>query len=219
MATVVACQANHIAVAPFAQTYAYSATPYYSNGYAFSNQYLAQPVVSAPFRAAPLVKEATLVRNSPLIQAVPVSRSQAVPVFQAAPLAQAGPVNRIAPIIQAAPAIQAAPVVPAAPVIQAVPIAQAAKLEEFESYPQYSYAYNVEDSLTGDSKTQEETREGDVVKGSYSLIEPDGSRRIVKYYADPVNGFNAIVEKDVPVAALIASTAASKQIVAAPLVV
>lgn len=31
--------------------------------------------------------------------------------------------------------------------------------------------------------------------GSYSLIEPDGSLRTVIYTADPLNGFNAIVEK------------------------
>lgn len=58
----------------------------------------------------------------------------------------------------------------------------------------------MQDSLTGDSKTQEETRDGDIVKGSYSLIEPDGSRRTVNYYSDPVNGFNAVVQKDLPVA-------------------
>lgn len=59
----------------------------------------------------------------------------------------------------------------------------------------------VQDSLTGDSKAQEETREGDVVRGSYSLIEPDGVRRTVNYYADPLNGFNAVVQRDLPVAA------------------
>lgn len=31
--------------------------------------------------------------------------------------------------------------------------------------------------------------------GSYSLVEPDGSLRTVIYTADPVNGFNAVVEK------------------------
>lgn len=33
------------------------------------------------------------------------------------------------------------------------------------------------------------------------MIEPDGSRRTVKYYSDPINGFNAVVEKDIPVVA------------------
>lgn len=58
-----------------------------------------------------------------------------------------------------------------------------------------------QDSLTGDSKAQEESREGDVVRGRYSLIEPDGVRRTVNYYADPLNGFNAVVQRDLPVAA------------------
>lgn len=33
------------------------------------------------------------------------------------------------------------------------------------------------------------------MKGEYSLVEPDGSVRTVHYTADPVNGFNALVEK------------------------
>jgi hypothetical protein len=64
---------------------------------------------------------------------------------------------------------------------------------------QYSYAYDVQDALTGDSKSQHESRSGDVVQGSYSLVEPDGTRRTVDYTADPVNGFNAVVHKE-PVA-------------------
>lgn len=46
-----------------------------------------------------------------------------------------------------------------------------------QSYPSYSYNYAVSDDLTGDMKSQQETREGDVVKGQYSLVEPDGSVR------------------------------------------
>lgn len=49
--------------------------------------------------------------------------------------------------------------------------------------------------MTGDKKTQHEVRDGDVVKGSYSLVEPDGSVRVVDYAADDVNGFNAVVKK------------------------
>lgn len=36
--------------------------------------------------------------------------------------------------------------------------------------------------------SQQESRSGDVVQGSYSLVEPDGTRRIVEYTADPVQG-------------------------------
>lgn len=50
--------------------------------------------------------------------------------------------------------------------------------------------------MTGDNKSQQESRNGDVVTGSYSLVEPDGTRRIVEYTADPVNGFNAVVHKE-----------------------
>lgn len=34
------------------------------------------------------------------------------------------------------------------------------------------------------------------MQGSYSLVEPDGTRRTVEYTADPVNGFNAVVHKE-----------------------
>lgn len=36
---------------------------------------------------------------------------------------------------------------------------------------------------------------GDVVKGQYSLAEPDGTIRVVQYTADKVNGFNAVVKR------------------------
>uniref|UniRef100_A0A8W7NYV9 Larval cuticle protein A2B n=1 Tax=Anopheles atroparvus TaxID=41427 RepID=A0A8W7NYV9_ANOAO len=81
----------------------------------------------------------------------------------------------------------------------------------YDPLPQYTYAYNVQDALTGDSKSQQETRDGDVVRGSYSLVEPDGTLRTVFYTADPVNGFNAVVQRGplvprtvVPVAAPVA---------------
>lgn len=61
--------------------------------------------------------------------------------------------------------------------------------------PQYSFAYDVQDALTGDSKSQVESRANGIVRGQYSVADPDGTRRIVDYYADPVNGFNAVVRK------------------------
>lgn len=79
--------------------------------------------------------------------------------------------------------------------------------DEYDPHPQYSYAYDVQDALTGDSKSQHESRDGDVVQGTYSLVEPDGTRRTVDYTADPVNGFNAVIHKE----------PAAKAIVAAPL--
>ncbi|XP_064535251.1 serum response factor homolog A [Drosophila montana] len=67
--------------------------------------------------------------------------------------------------------------------------------EDYDSRPQYTFAYDVRDTLTGDEKRQEEKRDGDLVKGQYSLVEPDGTRRIVDYTADDASGFNAIVSK------------------------
>jgi len=61
--------------------------------------------------------------------------------------------------------------------------------------PKYNFAYDVSDAYTGDFKTQTEERDGDFVKGQYTLVEPDGSRRVVDYTADAQHGFNAVVSK------------------------
>lgn len=91
----------------------------------------------------------------------------------------------------------------AAIAVPALPVAKLAHVDQglnnYDPHPQYTYAYDVQDSLTGDSKSQHESRNGDVVSGSYSFIEADGTRRIVEYTADPVNGFNAVVHRE-PVA-------------------
>lgn len=44
--------------------------------------------------------------------------------------------------------------------------------------------YDVADSLTGDYKNQQESRDGDIVSGSYSFIEADGTRRVVQYTSE-----------------------------------
>ncbi|XP_075226798.1 cuticle protein 7-like [Lycorma delicatula] len=59
----------------------------------------------------------------------------------------------------------------------------------------YAFSYQVADPLTGDFKDQQEAKRGDVVEGSYSLVEPDGSVRRVDYTAAPGAGFNAVVSK------------------------
>lgn len=81
-----------------------------------------------------------------------------------------------------------------APIVGPVPVV--AKIPDYDPHPQYSFAYNVHDSLTGDAKTQQETRNGDVVHGSYSVIDADGSHRVVEYTADPIHGFNAVVHRE-----------------------
>ncbi|XP_049775171.1 cuticle protein 21-like [Schistocerca cancellata] len=154
--------------------------------------YLGAPAVYAPGAplaarayAAPAIAAAPIARAyAPAIAAAPIARAYA-PAIAAAPIARyaAAPIARYA----AAPAVRAAPVAVAAP---------AAVAAEFDPNPQYSYGYSVQDALTGDSKNQQETRSGDVVQGSYSLAEPDGSIRTVEYTADPVNGFNAVVHRE-----------------------
>ncbi|XP_062550320.1 adult-specific cuticular protein ACP-20-like [Armigeres subalbatus] len=66
--------------------------------------------------------------------------------------------------------------------------------EDYYSYPKYKFEYGVKDYKTGDHKSQWETRDGDVVKGEYTLDEADGTKRIVEYYADGKNGFEAKVK-------------------------
>lgn len=58
-----------------------------------------------------------------------------------------------------------------------------------QAKPDYHYAYGVEDPHTGNLQNHKESRDGDVVHGEYSLVEPDGSVRLVRYTADPKNGF------------------------------
>lgn len=138
-----------------------------------ANPYYARSVQPSPYVANQFVQPAA-VRSAQFI-----AQPAVAPAFARAAVA--------APVIA-----RAAPIVAAAPVV-----ARAANLE-VDAYPQYQYAYNVNDVLTGDNKAQEEIRDGDVVKGYYSLVEADGSIRKVNYYADPINGFNAVVSKSFP---------------------
>lgn len=115
----------------------------------------------------------------------------------------------VAPVVHSAhePYVHAAPVAYAAPVakVAVAPVIKA--VEAYDPHPQYSFAYDVQDGLTGDSKTQHETRDGDVVQGSYSVVDPDGTKRTVEYTADPHNGFNAVVHRE-PLALKVAKVAA-----------
>ncbi|VVC34977.1 Insect cuticle protein,Chitin-binding type R&R consensus [Cinara cedri] len=61
----------------------------------------------------------------------------------------------------------------------------------------YSFEYSVNDPSTHDIKSQSEYSDGNgYVKGTYSLVEADGTKRIVEYTADDYNGFNAEVKKE-----------------------
>ncbi|XP_011862088.1 PREDICTED: LOW QUALITY PROTEIN: larval cuticle protein A3A-like [Vollenhovia emeryi] len=134
-----------------------------------------------------------------------VAAANAGVLAPAAPLAYAAAPYAAAPAAPLAyAAAPAAPLAyaaaPAAPLAYAAPIAKAVVAKtvdaDYDPHPQYSYAYDVHDSLTGDAKSQHETRDGDLVQGSYSLLEADGTKRTVDYTADPVNGFNAVVRKE-----------------------
>lgn len=130
------------------------------------------------------------------------ARAGFVAPYAAAPVAYAAPFAKVA-----------APVAYAAPVAKAVVAG-----DDYDPNPQYSYAYDIQDGITGDSKNQQESRSGDVVQGSYSLNDPDGTRRTVEYTADPVNGFNAVVHKEPLVAKVAAPVAYAAPVakVAAP---
>lgn len=93
-----------------------------------------------------------------------------------ATLANASPIDPYAPsAYHYSPHVLHAPI---AKVVHAEPVA----------YPKYSFNYGIKDPHTGDIKSQAEERDGDVVKGHYSLVEPDGSVRTVHYTADDHNG-------------------------------
>lgn len=174
----------------------------------FSLQFVVLAAVLAIANAGIIGAPAVVAPGAPLRSAY-AAPAYAAPAY-AAP-AYAAPAYA-APVV----AKVAAPVAYAhAPVVAkvAAPLA-----DEYDPNPQYSYAYDVQDALTGDSKTQQESRSGDVVQGSYSLVEPDGTRRIVDYTADPVNGFNAVVHKE-PAAVAVKAIAAAPVVakVAAPL--
>nr|XP_026485921.1 cuticle protein-like [Vanessa tameamea] len=111
-----------------------------------------------------------------------------------------------------APAPIAYHAAPAPIAYHTAPVAKIIAQPEEVAYPKYEYTYSVADGHTGDNKQQQESRDGDVVKGSYSFHEADGSIRTVEYTADDHNGFNAVVHNTAP-------TAAPAYVKAAPVVV
>lgn len=67
-----------------------------------------------------------------------------------------------------------------------------------QHHPAYAFSYGVKDLHTGDVKSQWESRDDGVVKGHYSVLEPDGSIRSVDYTADAKSGFKAVVKTHGP---------------------
>ncbi|XP_015439485.1 PREDICTED: uncharacterized protein LOC107194381 [Dufourea novaeangliae] len=63
---------------------------------------------------------------------------------------------------------------------------------DYVAHPKYEFSYGVEDHHTGDFHNQKETRDGSSVSGEYSVKEPGGGIRVVRYRADK-DGFHAVV--------------------------
>ncbi|GBP81518.1 Cuticle protein 8 [Eumeta japonica] len=165
-----------------------------------------------------------------LLVAVSACRAGLLPVAQYSPAAAvssssivrhdqpAGKLAVAAPLAyHAAPAPLAYHAAPApityhaapAPVLKyAAPVAKVIAHQEEIAYPKYEYSYSVADGHSGDNKSQQEVRDGDAVKGSYSFHEADGSVRTVEYTADDHNGFNAVVHRSAPTAAPVVVKAA-----------
>merc|ERR1711892_912471 len=101
--------------------------------------------------------------------------------------------------LHSSPVLHAVRGVPAFTGFHSAPAVTAIRTVEGDSYdvhPQYNFGYSITDSVTGDSKSREESRDGDVVTGSYSVADPDGRIRTVTYTADDVHGFQATVSYD-----------------------
>ncbi|XP_071439701.1 cuticle protein 21-like [Hetaerina americana] len=135
--------------------------------------------------------------------AAPAYYTYHAPFAYHAPLAVTAPPNAksdapAAPKEPAAAPAPAATPAPAAKPAAAVKETAAAPEEDvdYNSNPSYSFSYDVKDDETGDTKTQSESLENGVVKGSYSVVDPDGIKRTVEYTADAINGFNAVVNME-----------------------
>lgn len=66
---------------------------------------------------------------------------------------------------------------------------------EKPNFPTYKFGYGVRDQYTHDYKGQWEHRDGDVVKGQYTIDEPDGTHRLVEYSSDAHNGLKVFVRR------------------------
>ncbi|XP_013135516.1 PREDICTED: uncharacterized protein LOC106100988 isoform X2 [Papilio polytes] len=60
----------------------------------------------------------------------------------------------------------------------------------------YAFSYGVADEQTGDIKNVWDSKDGDIVKGQYSVLDADGSVRTVEYTASPDASVNAAANND-----------------------
>uniref|UniRef100_T1IUG9 Uncharacterized protein n=1 Tax=Strigamia maritima TaxID=126957 RepID=T1IUG9_STRMM len=69
------------------------------------------------------------------------------------------------------------------------------KVDDYAVPIDYNFRYDVKDDYTYNEQSREENKYGNVITGQYSLREPDGAMRIVKYTADDY-GFHATVDRE-----------------------
>ncbi|ODN01965.1 Pupal cuticle protein Edg-84A [Orchesella cincta] len=62
----------------------------------------------------------------------------------------------------------------------------------------YSFSYAVKNDEFKDVKSHSESRDGNMVAGEYSMLEPDGYTRVVRYTVDSDQGFKASVKRIPP---------------------
>ncbi|VVC34974.1 Insect cuticle protein,Chitin-binding type R&R consensus [Cinara cedri] len=163
--------------------------------------------------AVPLLKTHRLPPEPYTFQMIVLAACVAAAVAQYAVKKEGAPYSYSAPAYKAAPAYKPAYPAPAYPMIifaacvattLALPAYPAPAYSAPKAYaPEpayapapYSFEYAVNDPSTYDVHSQSESGDGNgYVKGTYSLVEPDGSVRVVEYTADDYNGFNAEVKK------------------------
>lgn len=64
------------------------------------------------------------------------------------------------------------------------------------SNPNYQFGFDVKDDEFTNYQNRKEVREGNQIKGSYSVVDSDGFIRTVTYTADPKEGFKAQVVRE-----------------------
>ncbi|XP_072940701.1 uncharacterized protein [Epargyreus clarus] len=189
-----------IAVVSFLVACHGAVVPDESHGHAVSSQSIVrhdQPTLGA-------TQYSPLLQHSPIVQ-------HATPIIHSGPLVHSTPILHSASLV---PAIHAPVVAHAA---HPITIGRAENVEE-HAPAHYEFSYSVEDPHTGDHKSQHESRDGDVVRGEYSLVQPDGSVRKVEYTADDHTGFNAVVHNSPATHAAPAPAAHAPVVHSAPVV-
>lgn len=68
--------------------------------------------------------------------------------------------------------------------------------ENLQPSPSYQFGFDVKDDEFTNYQNRKESREGNVIKGSYSVVDSDGFIRTVSYTADPKEGFKAEVVRE-----------------------